>query len=135
MTPAEAIAKYLRSEATAVTALISDRSFWPFATSNQTEAYTTVSLAATRRIAVSMNAALTPREYTVEVRCFARTMAAAWTLADAVRGVLDNRTGATPATGGITFKRCYCADEVEIIDERLIEARYFAVLQTYTVTT
>lgn len=135
MTPAEAIAKYLRADATAVTALVSTRTYWPFATTEPTAPYVTVSLASTRRIAVSMNAALAPREYTVEVRCFGSTMTSAWAVADAVRGVLDNRTGATPATGGVTLKRCYCTDESEVIDDRLFTAGVFAVLQTYTVTT
>jgi len=135
MTPAEAIAKYLRTDATSVTAIVSTRTYWPYGVTDAAHPCIMVSLAATRRLAVALNGALSPREYTVEVRCFASTQTGAWTVADAVRDVLDNRTGATPASGGITFKRCHCVDESEVLEERLFESGTFGVLQTYLVTT
>lgn len=135
MSPAEAIAKYLRTEATATMAAVGTRTYWPYSTTEPTDPYVIVRLASTSRLVVTLAGAGQPREHSIEITCFARTQSEAWTVADAVRTDLDNRAGATPSAGGITLKRCYCSDESEVIEAGLFEAGLFAVQQTYTVTT
>lgn len=135
MSPAEAIAKYLRTEGAATMAVVDARTYWPYSTTEPTAPYVIVRLASTSRLAVTLQGAGQPREHSVEITCFARTQSGAWAVADAVRSDLDNHAGATPSTGGIALKRCYCSDESEVIEAGLFEAGLFAVQQTYTVTT
>lgn len=135
MSPAEAIAKYLRTEATATMTAVGTRTYWPYSTTEPTAPYVIVRLASTSRLVVTLQGAGQPREHSIEITCFARNQSEAWTVADAVRADLDNHTGTTPSTGGITLKHCYCSDESEVIEQGLFEAGIFAVSQTYTVKT
>jgi hypothetical protein len=127
MNPAKDIAVYLAASPQATASATSGRVFWPYPTSAPTLPYVCVRLNETRRIAVSLQGAHAPREFVVEIHCFAASQSAAWTVADAVTTDLDNKTG--------TFRQCYCSNAADLIREDDFAAGVFGVALVFTVKT
>lgn len=123
------IAAYLAASAT-VEPLTDGRVYWPFATSEPSMPYVCVRLVSWRRLAVDMDGARAPRDFEVEVLCFAESQEDAWALADAVLTDLDNHTG---ATGGTTIKHCFCATAADVVEEALFARGVFAVALSFAV--
>ena len=95
MNPAKDIAVYIAASPRSTYTATGGRVFWPYPTSAPTLPYVCVRLTETRRMAISLQGAHTPREFVVEAHCFAASQSAAWTVADAVITDLDNTTGTT----------------------------------------
>jgi hypothetical protein len=131
MNPAKDIAVYLAASPRSTNTATSGRVFWPYPTQDVALPYVCVRLAQTRRMAVSLEGAQAPRDFVVEVHCFAASQSAAWTVADAVTTDLDNTTGVT--IGASTFKQCYCSDAADLIREDDFAAGVFGVALTFTV--
>lgn len=130
--PASDIAKYLAT-ATATAALTAGRVYWPFAVTEPALPYACVRLVNWRRIAVDMQGARAPRDFEIEVLCFAASQEQAWSLADAVISDLENHTGTTPATGGTTIRHCFCASASDAVEEGLFSRGIWGVVLTFTV--
>lgn len=135
MTLPEAIGQYLRTEATAVIAVVGTKSFWCYETQNVTAPWVTFRLASSQRISLHMNGAGSPRQSTVEAVCFAATQAAAWVVAEAVKTSMDNLTGLIPAAGTVRIKRCVVTDESDLVSEEALARGLFAVALTLTIIT
>lgn len=123
------IAAYLATAAN-TQALTSGRVYWPFATSEPSMPYACVRLVSWRRLAIDMDGARAPRDFEVEVLCFADSQADAWALANAVLTDLDNRTG---VTGGTTIKHCFCATAADVVEEALFARGVSAVALSFAV--
>lgn len=135
MTLPETIGLYLRTEATNTIAAVSTKSFWPFATQGVAPPFIAFGMSSSQRIATHMNGAGSPRQSTIDLKCYAESQSAAWLVAEAVKTDLDNYQGLMPAAGTVKVKRCVCTDEADVVSAEALESGLFAVQLTFTVVT